>query len=180
MDLLGEEGSSGDKILSGQAMVRLYLLRMLLEIVTLPVSLASNSEFPAPEGCYVGGVGSPCVRLAQAQAEARVCSGILDAGKRGTQLERWVRGVPPVVDVSEVEGKGLASPLYIGKQRILTVCARALRPDWFISLLETCREEVSACKDVVPLACFLSFEVFDGGGGIGNVKRTTCDELWRF
>lgn len=158
MNLLGEEGSAGDKVLSGQAIVRLYLLRMLLEIVTLPVSLASRGEFLAAEGVYVGGVGSPCARVAQVRAEAECYSRAAapvgaspedvgsDVVKKGTRLERWVGGVPPIVDVATEDGTGLPSPLYLGKQRILMVCARTLRPDWFISLLETCREEVSRCS----------------------------------
>lgn len=156
MDMLGKEGSAGDKVLSGQAMVRLYLVRMLLEIVTLPVAMASKGDFPGAEGSYVGGVGSPCARQAQADVEAACFTppteiladgGIggrrdADVKSEGTQLERWICGVPPVIDITP-DGLGLSSPLYLGKQRILTVCARALRPDWFISLLETCREEVS-------------------------------------
>lgn len=142
----GGGGSAGDRVLSGQAMVRLYLLRMLLEIITLPVAAASNGELSSAEGVYVGGVGSPCAREAQSRADAALegkQGGVTRGGaRRGMQLERWVGGVPPVLDVAE-EGSGLPSPLYIGRQRLFrTVCTRALRPDWFISLLETCREEV--------------------------------------
>lgn len=151
--LMGDEGSAGDKVLSGQAMVRLYLLRMLLEIVTLPVATASKGEMPAAEGGYVGGVGSPCAKQAQIAAEAAGALGNRLTGRsdggRGSyvvgnesQLERWVDGVPPVVDVA-ADGTGVPSPLYVGRQRLYrSVCTRALRPDWFISLLETCREEV--------------------------------------
>lgn len=163
--LLGEEGddggggggSSGDRVLSGQAMVRLYLMRMLLEIVTLPVAAASRGELSAAEGVYVAGVGSPCAREAQRASEERAArvfasgaswapsSGDVDGTDAGgTQLEKWVDGVPPVVDVIAADGVGLPSPLYIGRQRLFrSVCARALRPDWFISMLETCQEEVS-------------------------------------
>lgn len=148
--LLGDEGSAGNKVLSGQAMVRLYLLRMLLEIVTLPVTAASKGEFPAAEGVYVGGVGSPCARRAQAAVEVASLGGrVRESGTESSsimmgvsQLERWVDGIPPVVDVG-ADGAGLPSPLYAGRSRLFrTVCMRALRPDWFISLLETCREEV--------------------------------------
>lgn len=174
--LLGAEGdcgaggsSSGDKVLSGQAMVRLYLMRMLLEIVTLPVAAASRGELSSAEGVYVGGVGSPCARQAQRASEraseraaaAAVASGGATGptsgdhgegesgdgggieGGWGTQLERWVDGVPPVVDVVAADGSGLPSPVYVGRQRLFkSVCSRALRPDWFISMLETCQEEV--------------------------------------
>lgn len=158
--LLGEEevgdggGSSpADKVLSGQAMVRLYLMRMLLEIVTLPVAAASKGELSATEGVYVGGVGSPCAREAQRDAEEAAAAAVVSGAKApkegsgkgggGTRLERWVDGVPPVVDVVEADGSGVPSPLYAGRHRqFKTVCSRALRADWFISLLETCQEEV--------------------------------------
>lgn len=148
--LLGGEGSAGDKVLSGQAMVRLYLVRMLLEIVTLPVAAASTGEIPAAEGVYVGGVGSPCARAAQAAVEAvSLGSGDIlgsdnhvDRWAGVSQLEYWFNGVPPVLDVG-ADGVGVPSPLYVGRQRLYrSVCTRALRPDWFVSLLETCREEV--------------------------------------
>lgn len=151
----GGGGSAGDRVLSGQAIVRLYLLRVLLEIVTLPMAAASRGKLDASEGLYVAGVGSPCVREAQCVAEASealspsfegteakglsVCSG----GKAKTRLEQWLGGVPPVVDTAE-DGGSLPSPLYVGRHKAFrSVCSRALRADWFISLLETCREEVS-------------------------------------
>lgn len=161
--LLGEEEDGGggggsspaDKVLSGQALVRLYLVRMLLEIVTLPVAAASKGELSSTEGVYVGGVGSPCAREAHRAAEeaaAAAAAAVSGAktpkegggkGGGGTRLERWVDGVPPVVDVVEADGSGLPSPLYAGRHRqFKTVCSRALRADWFISLLETCQEEV--------------------------------------
>lgn len=143
--LLGDRGggSAGDRVLSRQAMVRLYLVRMLLEIMTLPVAAASKGELCSAEGLYVGGVGSPCAREAQIAAEVGADT---EAGvTRNTQLERWVGGAPPVVDVGS-DGSGLPSPLYVGRQRLnRSVCSSALRPDWFISLLETCREEVRDC-----------------------------------
>lgn len=145
--LLGDKGSAGNKVLSGQAMVRLYLLRMLLEIVALPTAAASKGELLAAEGMYVGGVGSPCAREAQAAVEhmslgSGCAAGDGGAAAWGSRLERWVDGAPPVVDVA-ADGVGLLSPLYVGRWRLFkTVCNRALRPDWFISLLETCREEV--------------------------------------
>lgn len=151
-----EGGSAGDKVLSGQAMVRLYLLRMLLEIVTLPVAAATNGDLNVAEGVYVGGVGSPCAREAQSRAEAALEAkegGASGAGR--TLLEQWVGGVPPVVDVAE-DGSGLPSPLYVGRQRqFRAVCTRALRPVWFISLLETCREEVRGIFDVKKLMSIL-------------------------
>lgn len=148
----GGGGSAGDRVLSGQAIVRLYLLRVLLEIVTLPLAAASRGKLDASEGLYVAGVGSPCAREAQCVAEVlspswegteatdlAVCSG----GKAKTRLEQWLGGVPPVVDVAE-DGGSLPSPLYVGRHKMFrSVCSRALRADWFISLLETCREEVS-------------------------------------
>lgn len=151
--LLGEEeggggSSTGDKVLSGQALVRLYLMRMLLEVVILPVAAASRGELNAAEGVFVGGVGSPCARKAQWAAEsaaAAVSGATKSRGGEGggTQLERWVDGVPPVVDVVAADGSGLPSPLYVGRQRLFrSVCSKALRPDWFISMLETCQEEV--------------------------------------
>lgn len=170
--LLGGEGggSAGDRVLSGQAMVRLYLLRMLLEIVTLPVAAATKGELSAAEGVYVAGVGSPCARACQSAAEKMneiegneqeeeeadsttadqgegVGRGGRTAAESGTQLERWVGGAPPVVDVA-ADGSGMPSPLYVGRQKMFrSVCSRALRPDWFISLLETCREEVKWNED---------------------------------
>lgn len=161
--LLGDKGSAGNKVLSGQAMVRLYLLRMLLEIVTLPTAAASKGELPAAEGMYVGGVGSPCAREAQTAVEhmslGSGCAAEDDgAAAGGSRLERWGDGAPPVVDVAP-DGVGLLSPLYVGRWRLFkTVCNRALRPDWFISLLETCREEVGqksvADRCPVAVACF--------------------------
>ena len=172
--LLGEDGdysgggggSSGNKVLSGQAMVRLYLMRMLLEIVTLPVAAASRGELSATEGMYVGGVGSPCAREAQSASEraaAAFAAGAVeptgdgdDEGGGGTQLERWVDGVPPVVDVVAADGSGLPSPVYIGRQRMFkSVCSRALRPDWFISMLETCQEEVRTAMPLVAASLLL-------------------------
>lgn len=149
----GASSSPGDKVLSGQGMVRLYLVRMLLEIVTLPVAAASKGELgAAAEGVYVGGVGSPCAREAQRAAEeaAVAVSGMTVQPREGsvkgggTRLERWIDGVPPVLDVVAADGRGLPSPLYVGRQRVFrSVCSKALRPDWFVSLLETCQEEVS-------------------------------------
>lgn len=194
--LLGEDGddgggggSTGNKVLSGQALVRLYLMRMLLEIVTLPVAAASRGELSATEGVYVGGVGSPCAREAQREAEraagVAVASGACDEGGEGggTQLEMWVDGVPPVVDVIAADGTGLPSPLYIGRQRLFkSVCSRALRPDWFISMLETCQEEVRMAIPVrgfsVVAFCFRFFDQahdsstwFDSNAGF---RRKNC------
>lgn len=151
----GGGGSAGDRVLSGQAIVRLYLLRVLLEIVTLPSAAASRGKLDASEGLYVAGVGSPCVREAQCVAEVSEalspsCEGteakglsVCNRGKGKTRLEQWLGGVPPVVDTVE-DGGNLPSPLYVGKHKVFrSVCSRALRADWFISLLETCREEVS-------------------------------------
>lgn len=160
--LLGEEkggrgSSTGDRVLSGQALVRLYLLRMLLEVVALPTAAASRGELLAAEGVYVGGVGSPCARQAQKAAEdvAAAMSGATNTGGEdvaGTQLERWVDGVPPVVDVIAADGSGLPSPFYVGRQRLFkSVCSKALRPDWFISMLEACQEEVRRRHHWLPL-----------------------------
>lgn len=136
-------GSAGDRMLSGQAMVRLYLVRMLLEIITLPLAADGSST---AEGVYVGGIGSPCAREALRAAEipAAAKNGDSSVIRKKTRLERWIGGVPPVCDVY-ADGVGVPSPLYVARQWLLrSVCLRALRADWFISLLETCREEVRA------------------------------------
>ncbi|CAM9760284.1 unnamed protein product, partial [Hapterophycus canaliculatus] len=161
----GASSSPGDKVLSGQGMVRLYLVRMLLEIITLPVAAATKGELGAAEGVYVGGVGSPCAREAQrvaeeAAAEALVSKRTSGDGERvrvaGTRLERWIDGVPPVVDVVAADGRGLPSPLYVGRQRVFrSVCSKALRPDWFVSLLETCQEEAGVAWTFRLLAAML-------------------------
>ncbi|CAM9400809.1 unnamed protein product, partial [Scytosiphon promiscuus] len=156
----GASSSPGDKVLSGQGMVRLYLLRMLLEIVTLPVAAAAKGEIDAAEGTYVGGVGSPCARSAQRAAEeaAAAALGVMvtPGGGEGTRLERWIDGVPPVVDVAAADGRGLPSPLYVGRQRVFkSVCSKALRPDWFVSLLETCQEEAGVAWTFRLLAAML-------------------------
>lgn len=180
--LLGEEkngggSSTGDKILSGQALVRLYLMRMLLEVVALPVAAASRGELVAAEGVYVGGVGSPCARQAQRAAEdvAAPMSGVTTktGGEdgAGTQLERWFDGVPPVVDVVAADGSGLPSPFYVGRQRLFkAVCSKALRPDWFISMLEACQEEVSGRRQWLSLlgCCFSAVAVFFRIGCFGR------------
>ena len=140
-----------DRVLSGQAIVRLYLLRMLLEVVSRPVAVASQGEMDASEGLYVAGVGSPCAmeaqRIVEASSPGEVVGPAVGGGRRArTRLERWVGGVPPVVDVAE-DGGGLPSPLYVGRLKVFkAVSSRALRPDWFISLLETCREEVRSVR----------------------------------
>ncbi|CAM9784957.1 unnamed protein product, partial [Ectocarpus fasciculatus] len=123
----------------------------------------------ATEGVYVGGVGSPCGREAQRAAEeaaaaaAAAVSGAKASkeeeggkGGGGTRLERWVDGVPPVVDVVDADGSGVPSPLYAGRHRqFKTVCSRALRADWFISLLETCQEEAGVAWTFRLLAAML-------------------------
>ncbi|CAM9744785.1 unnamed protein product, partial [Choristocarpus tenellus] len=182
--LLGGEGSAGACLLSGQAMVRLYLVRMLLEVVTLP-GVGPRGAMAA-EGVYVAGIGSPCHRrpvdtVAVAGGSLGVAGGSLDH-RGGAELHVCVGGCPPVLDIRADGIEGVPSPMYVGREKVFwNVCTKALRPDWFISLLETCGEEAGLAWTFRLLAAlFQASEDFVDAFEKADGFRTVATSLPRF
>ncbi|CAN0307304.1 unnamed protein product, partial [Discosporangium mesarthrocarpum] len=99
-------------------------------------------------------------------------------GGVGVGLSSWVHDSPPVLDVDAGGVAGVPSPLYLGREKNMrNVCTRALHPDWFISLLETCGEEAGLAWVFRLLAALLQssdifVERFQSAGGFRTMAAS--------
>ncbi len=115
--ILPEEGSLGTVVLTQGAVVRVYLLRMLFEILSLGGGLVKEGEL--------------------------VC------------------GPQPCSTVADLLGctDRLVHCMYEGKQKcFIKMCARSLRTEWFLCLLETVTDEAGLTV-ILQLLCFLMQQV---------------------
>ncbi len=115
--ILPEEGSLGTIILTQEAVVRVSLLRMLFETLSISGGLVKEGDMVCgPQPCSA------------------------------------------VVDLLGCMSKPVHC-MYEGKQKsLIGMCARSLKPDWFLCLLEMVTEEAGLTV-ILQLLCFLMQQV---------------------